>query len=152
MPTLLGGHFVTQVQQCCAQVKPYPNATTTRQCQRIARLVAFVPDDNGNAVRNDVRGSILPFCGLHDPARLARRKDKGEAPVTTAYRETTFRGETVRVTLDRAIILARMFIKGAQDRSGILPYDCRDLLARWKAEDVAALAPAPRPSVEDLFG
>jgi hypothetical protein len=58
----------------------------------------------------------------------------------------------VRVTLDRAVILARLFIKGAQDRSGILPYDCRDLLARWKAEDVAALAPAPRPSVEDLFG
>lgn len=144
---------MTTFRQCCAQVRPYAKSTTTRQCERAARLVAFVPDDKGDAARNGVRGFLREFCGLHDPERAARRQLP--APITDEQREVTFQGRTVRLTWARAAVLARMFIKASNGRAGLMAYDCRDVLDRW-AEDDKSAASQPRSAtlddVKNLFG
>lgn len=139
------------VTLCQGQAKAYPGATYTRQCRRAARLVAFVPDDNGDAIRHDVRGFIRHFCGLHDPARAAAKR---QPFVKEPTRKVTLGGREVNITPTRASEAVRLLMKGA--RTGLLASDCNGLFLRWQYEDNEAAAQQPAPAtidaVRDLFG
>ena len=143
------------VSICSAQVRAYPGAAYTRQCQRHARVVGFVPDDKGDVIRNDVRGVVRPFCGLHDPQRTNK---KALTPASiTPHRDFLFRGVAIRLDLDRASILAKLIVRGSQNGGGLLESDCRSVIERFRQEDASRAAtaraqPVTTEEVKDMFG